>query len=239
MQFKVSQGLKPAGSFSFGNIFSPLQQIRQYRRAHALADNPTLYFKLRDKAKTAEEYQHNVLLKLNSSGFARGFYVAPLSLDKDEHYKILCGPATRTLDDPFILRHLTINDRSWISYIGMIPFLRAHITIPPMERITDAEHHYSYSATGDEIAFHSPSRIFGVSRFSDTLQYIMKNPYWLTVNDCLSALRSEFGWFENETSNNNENPLVRLQTFGRQLYNKIDIRQILLFTSKENQNRWF
>ena len=237
MQFKVAHGLMPLTSSvflpSFGN---PLQEIRRYRKDKDLADAPTLYFKLRDKAKTAEDLQHNILLKLRSISRVEAFYVAPLMLDKDEYYNELCAPSVRPMYDPFFHSRIAIHDASWVSYIGMVPFLRAHVSIPPMDRVEDSNHYYSFSTTGDDIAFHSPNDLFGVHRLSDELKRILgtslNNPYaWLDVEECMIELNRAFSLTDEVVSN--RLPLERLQEFGRRLYETYDIRQFLFLSNKE------
>src|SRR5687768_14141047 len=55
LQFKVSEGLKSVAPPEFPKLNVPLQRIRKFRFDNALKGNPILYFKLRDKAKTATD----------------------------------------------------------------------------------------------------------------------------------------------------------------------------------------
>lgn len=237
MQFKVSHGLKPLNSVISSFLpNTPLQMIRKYRRDRDFSDTPTLYFKLRDLASNATDFQHNILLKLRSINSVHAFYVAPLSLDRDDYFKLLCGSAVRTMEDPFLHRSMAIHDASWVSYIGMIPFLRAHVSIPPMEKVSHSDHYYSFSQTGDEIVFHSPSEVSGIHRLSDELKIIVKsiinNPYvWLNTNEYVYQLYEAFSLPNDQDSN--RLPLERLQQFGHYLYQTFDIRQFLFLSSKE------
>jgi hypothetical protein len=80
-QFKVSEGLKPLpNSFSLSRPNLPLQKIRTFRLNNNINADPTLYFKLRKKAKTATNFQHNILKSLHNPPKQFAFYVAPLTL---------------------------------------------------------------------------------------------------------------------------------------------------------------
>jgi hypothetical protein len=91
MQFKVSSGLEPASKILLSNRRnrSKLEDVREFRRKNELDDDPTLYFELRKKAKTASEYQHNILMGYANKPFSQAFYVAPLHLDKTDYFNSL------------------------------------------------------------------------------------------------------------------------------------------------------
>src|SRR4051794_27372127 len=61
LQFKVSEGLVPLSRKPFFSSPFPLQKIRLYRFNNHLSGDPILYFRLREKAKTAVDFQHNQL----------------------------------------------------------------------------------------------------------------------------------------------------------------------------------
>jgi hypothetical protein len=58
MQFKVSQGL----SFSVlkNKKLSDAQKIIKFRSDNCITDDPILYFRLREKAKNAKDFQYNI-----------------------------------------------------------------------------------------------------------------------------------------------------------------------------------
>src|ERR1043166_7563288 len=62
MQFKKSDGLHPTTTVSTRKNKSQLEEIREFRHQQQLEDNPSLFFQLRAKATTANDFQHNVLL---------------------------------------------------------------------------------------------------------------------------------------------------------------------------------
>ena len=126
IQFKKSEGLKSVSEIQLSNRKdrSKLQDIREFRYQHGLDDNPTLYFKLRDKAKTASDFQHNILKKHHKPPYSYAIYVAPLILNKDEYYNALfnsCHLYDRYRLDPFNWRMI---DNYGIQVIQHIPFLK-------------------------------------------------------------------------------------------------------------------
>lgn len=239
MQFKVSEGLRPAKAPGFIYPKTPLHHIRRYRRNHGLADDPTFYFKLRDRADNAEDFQHNILLKLNNTSNARAFYVAPLLFDKEIYFNNLCNPAVSSMPDPFYYRNIALYDKAWISYIGMIPLLRGHVSIPPMERVTHSHHYYSFSENGDDIAFHSPSRVTGINRLSDNLQRIFSARNGVNTERFLADLRENFDWFKEVDDNNYYGLLQRIQNFGKELYARTEIRQFLFLSNHQTPEKHF
>ena len=80
-----------------------MEDIREFRCRNGLDDNPTLYFKLRNKAKTASDFQHNILKNHHTPPNSYAIYVAPLILDKNEfsntlfvscHWRDILAPYT-------------------------------------------------------------------------------------------------------------------------------------------------
>lgn len=118
-------------------------------------DDPTLYFRLRDKAKTAIDFQHNILKKHHCPPNSYAIYVAPLVLDKTAYYQSLFNSCfDRYLSDPFYWR---LNDKDSFQLIRHIPFLKNHVSIVPHEKVHDSDHYYAYSQAGTDISWHSPS----------------------------------------------------------------------------------
>lgn len=150
MQFKKSGGLEPISKvpLSGRKNMSKKEEIRKFRDENKLDDDPTLYFKLRDKAKTAIDFQHNILKKHHSPPNSYAIYVAPLILDKGVYYQSLfdsCYEYDRYLLDPFYRK------------LKCIPFLRNHVSIVPHVDVFDSNHYYAYSQAGTDISWHSPS----------------------------------------------------------------------------------
>lgn len=180
MQFKVSEGLKnlPRGI----RLLSPdrdLQSIRVFRRREKLSSNPTLYFRLRNMAKTATDFQHNILLSLHNPPMQYALYVAPLSLTIDEYDKSLKQSFLERLFiiDPFDYRPIGITSSIKKRCLGLNPFLRGHISIPPHEVIKTSNHYYSYSKSGSDLAWHSGEVLKGDFRLSSQLEKIFYESY--------------------------------------------------------------
>lgn len=180
LQFKVSEGLKPlAFNFTLSSPNLPLQRIRNFRRQNNINTDPTLYFRLRDKAPTATDFQHNILMSLHSPPRQFAFYVAPLTLSIDEYNESL---KTSLFDrfftfDPFRFRDEFRFSGVGKESIGLMPFLRGHVSIPPHELVTTSEHYYSYSKAGTNIAWHSGQKLKGDLRLSTQLINIFEFAY--------------------------------------------------------------
>jgi hypothetical protein len=246
MQFKVSEGLKGMTLpyiLPQSLVRSPLQRIRMFRYKQQLLDNPTLYFKLRRKAETAVDFQHNILLKLRSHSNAHCFYVAPLTLSLNEYERLFFSLPDRPLSTPFYTQNITeIRQTQWSSFFGFVPFLRAHISIIPHERVNSDNHYYSFSPNGADIAWHSPYLITKYpKRLSDQmgnifLQAFNNKYHWTSPRDLIKNLIDNIGIpideFTNDPSDD-ANYVELLTVFGRRLYEMFEIRQqLLLSTSK-------
>lgn len=237
MQFKVSQGLTPLNGNTNGS--TPLQSIRKYRKENNLFDKPTLYFKLHEKANTATDFQHNILKKFSNGLTSHAFYVAPLALSKKEYDDMLYISKERYLLDPFYFRrHDEIHYRDLELNVSHIPFLRGHVSIIPHVDVTTANHYYSFSTTGTEIAWHSPETIPDYpNRLSDRLRYIFSYAFrspeaWISFEEHFATTRkiaNEIGLELTPV----DNPYLNLTFFGRELYIKYGIRQFLMVAERE------
>ena len=157
IQFKKSDGLEPISKvpLSGRKNMSKKEKIRKFRDENKLDDDPTLYFRLRNKAKTAIDFQHNILKKHHCPPNSYAIYVAPLVLDKTAYYQSLFNSCfDRYLSDPFYWR---LNDKDSFQLIRHIPFLKNHVSIVPHEKVYDSDHYYAYSQAGTDISWHSPS----------------------------------------------------------------------------------
>ena len=240
IQFKKSEGLKSVSEIQLFNRKdrSKLQDIREFRYQHGLDDNPTLYFKLRDKAKTASDFQHNILKKHHKPPYSYAIYVAPLILNKDEYYNALfnsCHLYDRYRLDPFNWRMI---DNYGIQVIQHIPFLKNHVSIIPHEIVTNSNHYYAYSQTGTDISWHSPSILeyeprrlsdFIYKLFSDKQNEEMSSIANIAMNiiDMLEGAKSEFN-FENYK----ENPILLIKKYGEWLKTNYSIKQFMIIKNE-------
>ncbi|TRW25346.1 hypothetical protein FMM05_08565 [Flavobacterium zepuense] len=93
--------------------------------------------------------------------------------------------------------------------IGLMPFLRGHISIPPHENVTTSEHYYSYSKAGTNIAWHSGEKINGDYRLSTQLDNIFQLAY---NNKDISTTKQQFSEFINEFYESNNLKFTRENT---------------------------
>lgn len=234
IQFKKSEGLRAVSEIQLSNRKNrcKLEDIREFRYDNRLDDNPTLYFKLRDKAKTASDFQHNILKNHHAPPNTYAIYVAPLILDKDKYYNALfnsCHLYDRYLLDPFNWRMI---DNYGIQVIQHIPFLKNHVSIIPHEIVTNSNHYYAYSQTGTDISWHSPSILeyeprrlsdFIYKLFSDKQNEEMSSIANIAMNiiDMLERTKSEF-------KNYKENPILLIKKYGEWLKTNYSIKQFMI-----------
>lgn len=142
-----------------------LNAIRAFRKDNNLAEFPYSFcFGLRRPAKHAkvpDELQHNLLYAMNAPGKnSHAMYVAPTVHSKEEYMALLRDRSHwhELYDAPFWrFRNERIALAQLTSHVMMnMPFLQAHICITPHDKVTTHEHHYSYSAHANDVAFHSP-----------------------------------------------------------------------------------
>lgn len=240
IQFKKSEGLRAVSEIQLSNRInrSKLEDIRKFRYDNRLDDNPTLYFKLRDKAKTASDFQHNILKNHHAPPNAYAIYVAPLILDKNEYYNALfnsCHLYDRYLLDPFNWRMI---DNYGIQVIQHIPFLKNHVSIIPHEIVTNSNHYYAYSQTGTDISWHSPSILeyeprrlsdFIYKLFSDKQNEEMSSIANIAMNiiDILEGTKSEFNF-----KNYKENPILLIKKYGEWLKTNYSIKQFMIIKNE-------
>lgn len=180
LQFKVSEGLKPLGiNFILSSLKRPLQRIRNFRRRNNINADPTLYFRLRNKAPTALDFQHNILKSFHQPPKQFAMYVAPLTLSIDEYNESL---KASLLDrfftiDPFFYREEQIFASTIRNHLSVVPFLRGHVSIPPHENVNTSEHYYSYSKSGGNIAWHSGEKLHQDYRLSTQMKQIFESGY--------------------------------------------------------------
>src|SRR5690606_25156378 len=88
--------------------------------------------------------------------------------------------------------------------LGLVPFLRGHISIPPHEDVTTSEHYYSYSKSGGNIAWHSGEKLKGDFRLSTQFKQILQQTYNYKES---GYIKEEYVKFINEYSNSNDSDL--------------------------------
>lgn len=237
MQFKVSKGLEPASKVtpSTRRNRSSLESLREFRQKNGLDDDPTLYFGLRAMAKNASDYQHNILMEYANQQYSQAFYVAPLHLDKDDYYNCLFDSANRYHVHPYNYKRYKLHRRDWVSHVGNIPFLKEHISIVPHERVTTHKHHYSYSATGCDIGWHSPEVI---SEKPNRLSDVLKKEIDICLNENKLLNLSELSeklvkFYDQDDWQKNDEPLERIQGWARKIYEQHRIRVFLFLGNTE------
>jgi hypothetical protein len=250
MQFKVSEGLNPIHTHQTSNY--KLDHIRSFRANNKLDDNPALYFQLREKAKNAHDYQHNVLYSYANQSVSQAFYVAPLHLDKDEYYDRLFDSVCRYRDFPYDFHDYDFYDHrhGWISYVQHIPFLKEHVSIVPHERVDTHEHYYSYSSTGCDVCWHSIGKLIAPQprRLSDVLSEeiydcIQKNKFVsLEKLDKMTKIPKYEQSYDKETFfgegeepfkyKESHNPIENLRQKSKILYRTSNVRMFLLLTNE-------
>jgi hypothetical protein len=249
MQFKKSNGLRPISlaAASKPGRRSPVNAIREFRLKNGLECDPTLYFQLRRKAKTAKDFQHNILLSYERPPSSRAIYVAPLLLEKTEYGIALLNSTHRLLYPFYSQLGYTIHAHLWASHFGSVPFLREHVSIPPHERVNSHNHFYAYSETGLDISWHSPAVVstepmrlsdFMISLFSNALA----NPEAMVSTRVAAAssieVARQFGFTDNFGESPDATALEMLQAHGRWLRDTYDIRQFILLGRSDLVAGW-
>lgn len=241
LQFKVSQGLDTNVSIIQRFRNKPLANIISYRRENNLSCNPILYFPLRRVAKTAEDYQHNILFKLNKPPKQYALYLAPLTLEISEYEKLMNKDWFMRFNpfSPFSNKELDIHDKSQVKSImlGSNPFLRHHISIPPHVIVLTHNHHYSYSKSGGDVAWHGGEILNEDLRLSKQLLKILNDAYnkdsWFREQEFVNFIR-EFSSNEDvldysvPEKNNHINPLSIIIDFSKGLKKKYNIKLMVL-----------
>lgn len=242
-QFKVSHGLisiDEAPISKLKNFFdnSPLNRIRIFRKKNDLSDNPTLYFKLREIARNADDFQHNILMRLSNTGFSHAFYVAPLVLGMKEYEEMLFQPSFRYLHSPFIERQVSIFQEGWVSEFSRVPFLRSHISIVPHESVNTADHHYSFSSSGTEIGWHSPQILNNKAyRLSDTFQQVIKEGKGIHISEMKNAIISLCDICKIEYKDD-EDYFYNFDRISEKLNSDYSIKQFLLVFDEKIHGLW-
>lgn len=129
-----------------------------------------LFFNLHPKKPHHSDFQHNILFRLRRRllklGIGDAAYVCPLFLDRAAYRSnlYLAGlwmwPRFWKMH-PWDMEKLIIHSGSGGAAVNFsaVPLLREHITIPPHAQVTHASHSYSFTESGDQVCFHSPTSL--------------------------------------------------------------------------------
>lgn len=235
MQFKVADGLKSISEVprSTRKNKGKAEQIRDFRYDNNLNDNPSLVFELRAQAKTAIDFQHNILLEYADTFWSKAFYVAPTHLDVHEYYNSLFT-SSGSLHFPFIWKKRMYHHDvgSWIEDVGFTPFLNEHVSIVPTEKVDVHTHYYSFSKSGSDIAWHSPSIVTrDPSRLSDQLKSIFNDVVLSNEMTNIETIDREFEVITDFEVN--QDPFDNLKVKAKSFYNQTGIKMFVLLSNKE------
>ncbi len=210
----------------------------------------TLFFDLRDKQPTHRDYQHNVLFDLNAkleaSGQGKGFYTAPLFLNRTAYLKAVHLASIFSwriwhwfMDEPFYFKTQNIITRTGTIRFQNIPILKEHIVIPPHVKVTTHKHRYSYLETGSEVCFHEPTKIEQDQNLGQIIYDYLKSQdgqpttQMTNLQESISLLNSlQNDLFEQNQSEQKESIIGRWLQFGEKLRTEYDIFQFMLIKLK-------
>lgn len=128
----------------------------------------TLFFSLQKKNAGHRDFQHNVLFRLRSHliglGIGDAAYVCPMFLDRltyrqQVHWAGLLSWPFFWKRYPFNFEEVIIEANGREIRFDQIPILAEHVSIPPHDVVTTANHSYSFTENGDGVCFHSPKFI--------------------------------------------------------------------------------
>ena len=249
MQFKKSTGLKSLDDIPSAKKPSKLELIRKYRKDKELNDSPTLFFELRKKTANQADFHHNVLRNYHSPKDSYAVYIAPLLTDSSHYFEMLHTDRQQTAPC-FFCRHshepFDFNDQrvqrsldDVIFQFAHTPFLNAHVSIPPHDRVQSADHHYAFGANGFDVSFHSESKeIIGDKRLSSFMASIYRDCYdnegtMLSLDELASRIsqKAERIGYKSSFRSNDLKPMKWLREHGTWLFENFDIRQFILIRS--------
>lgn len=240
LQFKVSQGLNPKANILERFKKYPLANIIKFRKQNELGGNPILYFQLRKMANRATDFQHNILFRLNNEPNQFALYVAPLTLELDEYEKKMNQDWYRRYLrlEPFNSRNSEIFDSSYSRSfdLGSNPFLRHHISFPPHKITNTHKHHYSYTKSGGNLAWHGGEILKNDFRLSNQISKILNYAYEgkdLGINQrsyisFINEFENRNSEFYNDEYDSNEYPLTRILEFTKKLKTEHQIHTMFL-----------
>ena len=142
--------------------------IKDRKKLELQTSPRALYFKLREKQPPHRDFQHNVLLRLHRRLRARRIgdaaYVCPLFLERSAYRFHIHGSGLSLWlrfwrHHPWELEEVLLNNGGTTIRFDRIPVLAEHITVPPHDTVTSANHSYSFTESGTELCFHSPEAL--------------------------------------------------------------------------------
>jgi len=222
------------------------QHIRRFRKEERLAQDPySVCFPLHDMAKTALNFQHNILRSYEQYPYSRAFYLCPLILKASDYVASMHASIPDVF--PFLFREaLWARDGDHVAHVGrMVPFLREHAAIVPHKDVDSADHYYSFSRHATDVAFHSPERVVdGPARLSDfvaseVLRLSHTEKEWPNVGDLNGHLLERVGSWANAEDlrhlrgQEDGDPFDWLQLHGRLLRKCTGIRQVVALKLKQ------
>jgi hypothetical protein len=229
--------------------FSTSKIILDRRKAGLTTSPRTLYFPLRQKQASHNNFQHNILFRLRQKLLARGLgdaaYVCPLFLDRSAyrhslHWSGLARFGRFWRHNPWELEDILIESGGGGIRFERLPVLAEHISVPPHAKVTTASHKYSFTENGTDLCFHSPEALpDGSTNLTKFLKKIsaefLDGGEKLTPEgsgQLLGELIAEvFGDQEKEAatfSTEGEDPIGRWFSLGDHLRNEYEIEQFAL-----------
>ncbi|MBA0239820.1 hypothetical protein [Stenotrophomonas maltophilia] len=222
-----------------------LNAIRAFRKDNNLAESPHSFcFGLRKPAKHAkvpDELQHNLLYAMNSpDSNSHAMYVAPTVHSKEEYLALLRDRShfNKLYDGPFWgFGEKRVSLANFASDVMMnMPFLQAHICITPHDKVTTHEHHYSYSAHANDVAFHSPIVLESASwSLADFLASQARQIAGFetqstesVLNEMREALPESVLRALGDSSQQDQPPLSTIRKIGKMLWEQYGIVQYLV-----------
>jgi hypothetical protein len=199
---------------------------------------------LREKAKGAKDFQHNILLQMNGS-CSYGIYIAPLTLKNDEYYNSLYESNIFSMIhkfmiwfgkmDLFVPRRNIVNYKNCFVELASVPFMKNHISIIPQDKVDTAEHYYSFSKTTDNIYFHSGEKSdHNSGRLADFFfniyqQLLNSDNFQFDLKQHIKYL-IEILNYSNRLKASNDEPSKQLQEIGRYLQSEYQIKQYVIYS---------
>ncbi len=190
---------------SFGYPDFSKAQIIKDRKFLGLQVNPhSLYFELRKKDESHDDFQHNKLLQTRNTliqqGIGEAIYVAPLFLNRTVynnaiHLSSYIDWISRFFQfrrNVFRQREIEIISSSGAIRFQNCPVIRNHVCIPPHEAVKTHLHKYSYTESGKQIAFHSPYQIQESFNLGEFLYNFMQYRNGQPTTYLIPLLESEF-----------------------------------------------
>lgn len=214
-----------------------------------------LFFDLHQKKPHHADFQHNVLFRLRRRllriGIGDAAYVCPLFLDRAAYRSNLHLSGLRMWPlfwrrHPWEMEELLLHTGPGGATVNFsaVPMLREHITIPPHALVTHANHSYSFTESGNQVCFHSPTSLpDSQSSLTDFLSrvagdgrqqgFIYADGASDALDRLLSISREEGDPLGFEFQPRNGDGISRWREFGRALRTDFGIEQYALVNWNE------